>query len=265
MLSPADLLPVLPDDLGQLLTPARSPGPSEGQGLLFQPRSGEEDTGYASSFPTKHRPPPLERCWPWSQLPCTGTEQSPTFQKQTTVRVAPTWHQPAQKYPCPFQDPTIPWGRWHRHEEPSPTRSQDTAKVRAVMDGGNLPLTPMQGQKRWPASSPELPILPTSHPHQDCSTSRLPSGGPPFPASCCRRFHWISSSSRMMVCCFLSSCRVFWCFSASSCVRAQQLSGFRGAFLRAWPRTQGLGPSHPLHSCAPQERGDLLSQALSPT
>lgn len=59
--------------------------------------------------------------------------------------------------------------------------------------------------------------LPAPHPwYQDCSTSRLPSGGPPFPASCCRRFHWISSSSRMMVCCFRSSCRVFWCFSASS-------------------------------------------------
>lgn len=53
-------------------------------------------------------------------------------------------------------------------------------------------------------------------PHHDCRMSRPPSGGPPLPASCCRLFHWISSSSRMMVCCFLNSCRVFWCFSARS-------------------------------------------------
>lgn len=52
--------------------------------------------------------------------------------------------------------------------------------------------------------------------HHDCRMSRPPSGGPPLPASCCRLFHWISSSSRMMVCCFLKSCRVFWCFSARS-------------------------------------------------
>lgn len=52
--------------------------------------------------------------------------------------------------------------------------------------------------------------------HHDCRMSRPPSGGPPLPASCCRLFHWISSSSRMMVCCFLNSCRVFWCFSARS-------------------------------------------------
>lgn len=125
---------------------------------------------------------------------------------------------------------------------------------------------PMQGQKRQLASSPELPTLPTSRPHQDCSTSRLPSGGPPFPASCCRRFHWISSSSRMMVCCFRSSCRVFWCFSASSCMRAQQPSGSRGAAPRAQPRTRHL--ALPSHSCstshAPPERGDLLSSWLCP-
>lgn len=151
-----------------------------------------------------------------------------------------------------------------RSQVPSGAK-QDTAKVRAATDSGNLLLTPTQGQKRQLASSLELPIPPTSHPHQDCSTSRLPSGGPPLPASCCRRFHWISSSSRMMVCCFRSSCRVFWCFSASSCVRAQQLAGSRGAVLRAWPRTQGLALSHPLHLRAPQGRGALLSQALSPT
>lgn len=178
MLSPADLLPVLPDDLGQLLTPARSPGPSEGQRLLFQPRPGEEDAGYASSFPTKHRPPPLERCWPWSQLPCTGTEQSPTFQKQRTVRVAPTWHQPAQEQPCPFQDPTIPWGRWHRREEPSPTRSQDTAKVRAVIDGGNLPLTPTQGQKRRPHPRPSCPPCPPLTLTRTAARPGCPRGDP---------------------------------------------------------------------------------------
>lgn len=55
--------------------------------------------------------------------------------------------------------------------------------------------------------------------HQDCRMSRPPSGGPPLPASCCRLFHWISSSSRMMVCCFLNSCSVFWCFSAKSCAQ----------------------------------------------
>lgn len=52
--------------------------------------------------------------------------------------------------------------------------------------------------------------------------SRPPSGGPPLPASCCRLFHWISSSSRMMVCCFLNSCSVFWCFSARSCTQASK-------------------------------------------
>lgn len=78
----------------------------------------------------------------------------------------------------------------------------------------------LQHRENWlPKESPEAAPLPPAtpkHHYQDCSTSRLPSGGPPFPASCCRRFHWISSSSRMMVCCFRSSCRVFWCFSASS-------------------------------------------------
>lgn len=49
-----------------------------------------------------------------------------------------------------------------------------------------------------------------------CKRSKLPSGGPPFPASCCRLFHWISSSSKIMVCCLRKSCRVFWCFSDKS-------------------------------------------------
>ena len=60
--------------------------------------------------------------------------------------------------------------------------------------------------------------------HQDCRMSRPPSGGPPLPASCCRLFHWISSSSRMMVCCFLNSCSVFWCFSARSCTLTEKRS-----------------------------------------
>ncbi len=46
--------------------------------------------------------------------------------------------------------------------------------------------------------------------------SSPPSDGPPLPVSCCRLFHWISSSSTITVCCFLNRARVLWCFSASS-------------------------------------------------
>lgn len=54
------------------------------------------------------------------------------------------------------------------------------------------------------------------HQYQACSMSSPPSDGPPFPASCCRLFHWISSSSTITVCCFLNRARVLWCFSANS-------------------------------------------------
>lgn len=56
----------------------------------------------------------------------------------------------------------------------------------------------------------------TVHQYQACSMSSPPSDGPPLPASCCRLFHWISSSSMITVCCFLNRARVLWCFSASS-------------------------------------------------
>lgn len=53
--------------------------------------------------------------------------------------------------------------------------------------------------------------------YQDWRTSSPPSWGPPLPASCCLLFHWISSSSSIRVCCFLSRPRVFWCCSDKSC------------------------------------------------
>lgn len=89
-------------------------------------------------------------------------------------------------------------------------------------EGGSEAQHPPCGASAPPPASP-----PPRRTHQVCNTSRVPSGGPPFPASCCRRFHWISSSSRMVVCCLRSSCSVFWCFSASSC-EAARCHGARG-------------------------------------
>ena len=82
VLGSADLLPVLPDDLRQLLTPEREPqGPREGHGLHPHPPGQKLAGAQAGTRPTPSSTP--RKAWLPSHLACAlGTAEMPCLPKK---------------------------------------------------------------------------------------------------------------------------------------------------------------------------------------